>query len=67
MLSFTQVKQASAKVAAKVRGFVADEDGLSATEYVILFLVVVVFIIAGASILGPLIVDAFARGGAALP
>ena len=67
MLTFTRIKQFPAKAAATLRAFVADEDGLSATEYVILFLVVVAFIIAGAQILGPLIVDAFTRGGAALP
>lgn len=50
-----------------LHNFVKDEDGLSATEYVVLFIVVLAFIVAGASILGPLIQDAFVRAGATLP
>ena len=43
-----------------------DEDGLSATEYAILFVVLLVFIVAGIRVLGPKIVDLFNRAGAAL-
>lgn len=50
-----------------LHNFVKDEDGLSATEYVVLFIVVLAFIVAGASILGPLIQDAFVRAGQTLP
>lgn len=50
-----------------LRDFVKDEDGLSATEYVVLFIVVLAFIVAGASLLGPQILAAFERGAATLP
>ena len=50
-----------------LKAFVRDEEGLSATEYVVLFIVVLAFIVAGASILGPLILDAFTRAGETLP
>ena len=43
-----------------------DDDGLSATEYAILFVVLLVFIVAGIRVLGPKIVDLFNRAGAAL-
>jgi Flp pilus assembly pilin Flp len=47
--------------------FLRDEDGLSATEYVVLFIVVLAFIVAGASLLGPEILAAFERAAATLP
>ncbi len=50
-----------------VKSFVKEEDGLSATEYVVLFIVVLAFIIAGASLLGPQIVMAFQRAANTLP
>lgn len=43
-----------------------DEDGLSATEYAILFVVLLVFIVAAIRVLGPKIVELFNRAGAAL-
>lgn len=50
-----------------LKSFVKEEDGLSATEYAVLFIVVLAFIIAGAALLGPEIVAAFQRAAAALP
>lgn len=50
-----------------LKSFMKDEDGLSATEYAVLFIVVLAFIIAGAALLGPEIVAAFQRAAAALP
>jgi Flp pilus assembly pilin Flp len=47
--------------------FLKDEDGLSATEYVVLFIVVLAFIVAGAQLLGPEIQAAFERAAATLP
>ncbi len=43
-----------------------DEDGLSATEYAILFVVLIVFIVAGIRVLGPKIEALFNRAGSAL-
>ena len=43
-----------------------DDDGLSATEYAILFVVLLVFIVAAIRVLGPKIVELFNRAGAAL-
>lgn len=48
------------------RAFWHDEDGLSATEYAILFVVLIVFIVAAIRVLGPQIVALFERAGAAL-
>lgn len=50
-----------------LRQFVKDEEGMSATEYAFLFVVILAFIIAGANILGPAIQAAFERGAAAIP
>lgn len=50
-----------------IQAFLKEEDGLSATEYVVLFIVVLAFIIVGASLLGPQIVAAFQRAADALP
>lgn len=50
-----------------VRQFAQDDEGMSATEYAFLFVVILAFIIAGANILGPAIQAAFARGAAAIP
>jgi len=51
---------------AQLKALWEDEDGLSATEYAILFVVLLVFIVAGIRVLGPKIVDLFNRAGAAL-
>jgi Flp pilus assembly pilin Flp len=54
------------QIAPHTREFLADEAGLSATEYAILFVVLIVFIVAAIRILGPQIVALFQRAGAAL-
>lgn len=51
----------------QLRRFLEDEDGLSATEYAILFVVLVAVIIAGATALGGGITDLFNAARAALP
>ncbi|MCC6191677.1 MAG: Flp family type IVb pilin [Anaerolineales bacterium] len=51
---------------AQLQAFWNDEAGLSATEYAILFVVLLVFIVAGIRVLGPKIVELFNRAGAAL-
>ena len=48
------------------RAFILEEEGLSATEYAILFVVLIVFIVAAIRVLGPSIVALFTRAGAAL-
>lgn len=53
-------------IIAPLRAFFLDEDGLSATEYAILFVVLIVFIVAAIRVLGPRIVALFERAGAAL-
>lgn len=53
-------------VKAWAREFVHDEAGLSATEYAILFVVLIVFITAGIRVLGPKIEALFSRAGNAL-
>jgi Flp pilus assembly pilin Flp len=50
-----------------LRSFVADEEGLSATEYAILFVVLVAVIIAGATALGSGITNLFGAARDALP
>jgi Flp pilus assembly pilin Flp len=50
-----------------LKAFLKDEAGLSATEYVVLFLVVLAAIVAGASQMGAEIIDAFRRAAAAIP
>lgn len=51
----------------QLRRFLKDEDGLSATEYAILFVVLVAVIIAGATALGGGITALFDAARAALP
>lgn len=51
----------------QLRRFLQDEDGLSATEYAILFVVLVAVIIAGATALGGGITALFNSARAALP
>jgi Flp pilus assembly pilin Flp len=51
---------------AQLKALWNDEDGLSATEYAILFVVLIVFIVAGIRVLGPKIVALFNRAGSAL-
>ena len=51
---------------AAARRFLADEAGLSATEYAVLFIVIVAAIVAGAALLGPAIIRTFQRGADAL-
>jgi Flp pilus assembly pilin Flp len=54
------------QISSQLRDFVKDEAGLSATEYAILFVVLIVFIVAAIRVLGPQIVALFERAGAAL-
>jgi Flp pilus assembly pilin Flp len=51
---------------AQLKALWNDEDGLSATEYAILFVVLIVFIVAGIRVLGPKIEALFNRAGSAL-
>lgn len=51
----------------QLRRFLKDEDGLSATEYAILFVVLVAVIIAGATALGGGITTLFNTARDALP
>ena len=54
------------QIVSQAREFLADEAGLSATEYAILFVVLIVFIVAAIRTLGPRIIALFERAGAAL-
>jgi Flp pilus assembly pilin Flp len=55
-----------AQIKSQITEFVQDDAGLSATEYAILFVVLIVFIVAAIRILGPRIEALFNRAGAAL-
>lgn len=54
------------QLSALARNFMEDEAGLSATEYAILFVVLIIFIVAAIRVLGPRIIALFQRAGAAL-
>jgi len=55
------------RLTTEVRAFIDDEAGLSATEYAILFVVILAFIIAGARLLGPKIQELFSRAADQIP
>lgn len=50
-----------------LKAFLKDQDGMSATEYVVLFLLIMSAIVAGASFMGPRITDAFNRAANQIP